>query len=243
MFLAREVSVCLVVPGPPVVLLDVLRMLVYLLLVHLRERIQRLLDVGDQGIGLRSGEVLTDNDTHHLEACVRWGSVRGHDPAPLTELVSNGELVKVIFLLRVQAERDERESSTMEIRHEEETESLYAVRKVVGGPGEVKHDVAVATLSETNELVVLCYHLRGPPREVECEGRLIGAQIGNMKDQFLWEVFWVTPNAPSNARVDEAILMTAHIDGDDLWQPEIPHQVWVDEGSDKATGGSINWRT
>ena len=58
--------------------------------------------------------------------------------------------------------------------------------EVVGGTSEVDHDAAVAGLAETDQLVVLGDDLTSASREVQREGRLVGAEVVDVEDEF-WE--------------------------------------------------------
>jgi translation initiation factor 6 (eIF-6) len=51
--------------------------------------------------------------------------------------------------------------------------------------------------------------LGGTAAEVEGEGGLVGAKVVDVEDEFLREVFGVTPDNPADSRVDETIFMSA----------------------------------
>ena len=63
---------------------------------------------------------------------------------------------------------------------------MHGGGEVVGGAGEVLHDAAVAGLAETDQLVVLGDDLTSASREVQREGRLVGAEVVDVEDEF-WE--------------------------------------------------------
>jgi hypothetical protein len=46
------------------------------------------------------------------------------------------------------------------------------------------HDAAVASLAETDQLVVLGDDLTGASREVQREGGLVGAEVVDVEDEF-----------------------------------------------------------
>jgi hypothetical protein len=60
-------------------------------------------------------------------------------------------------------------------------------------------------------LVVLSDNLAGATREVEGEGGLVGAEVVDVEDEFLREVFGVAPDDPADAGVDEAVLVSVII--------------------------------
>ena len=158
-----------------------------LLLVHLNQLSKRKLQIRHQRIAPAAREVLAHDDAHHLEALrVRSHGVGRHDPAALAELVGDGELVEVVFARGVEAESYEREALAFGLGHEDEAHGLHGGGEVVGGAGEVEHDAAVAGLSETDQLVVLCEDLAGASREVERERGLVGAEVVDVEDEF-WE--------------------------------------------------------
>jgi hypothetical protein len=78
--------------------------------------------------------------------------------------------------------------------------------EVVGGAGQVAHDGLVALFAEADELVVLADDLGGALGEVERKGGLLGAEIVDVEDEVLGEVFVRAPDDPADAGVDEAVL-------------------------------------
>ena len=60
-------------------------------------------------------------------------------------------------------------------------------------------------LSEADQLVVLPDHLGGAFGEVEGEGGLVCAEVVDVEDQLLGEVFWGSPDDPTYTWVDEAV--------------------------------------
>ena len=92
-------------PARGAMMLDVGGMLLYGLRIHLFQCIQRQLNIIDQGVASRTGEVFSDNDSHELELlAVGSHGVGGHDPAALTQVMGNGELVIMVLGLGVESE-------------------------------------------------------------------------------------------------------------------------------------------
>lgn len=60
-------------------------------------------------------------------------------------------------------------------------------------------------LAEADKLVVLADHLGGAFREVEGEGSLVCAEVVDVEDELLWEVFRRAPDDPAYAWVDKPI--------------------------------------
>jgi hypothetical protein len=60
-------------------------------------------------------------------------------------------------------------------------------------------------LAEADELVVLADDLGGAFGEVEGEGGLVGAEVVDVEDEFLGEVFGGAPDDPAYTWVDESI--------------------------------------
>ena len=114
-------------------------------------------------------------------------------------------VVGAVFVGR-HAEGHEREALARFLGHDDEAEGLEGVREVVGGAGEVAHDGAVAVLAEPDQLVVLPDDLACTLAEVEGEGGLVGAEVVDIKNQFLREVLGAAPDYPADAGIDEAVL-------------------------------------
>ena len=154
-------------------------------LVHLLELVDGQLKVGDEGVAARAGEILADDDAHELHVFgMRGHGVGGDDPAALTELMGDGELVEGMFVFRVQTECDEGQTGATGLGHEDEAHLLHGRGEVIGGAGQVQHDAAVALLAEADELVVLADDLAGATGEVEGEGGLISAEVVDVEDEF-----------------------------------------------------------
>jgi hypothetical protein len=82
--------------------------------------------------------------------------------------------------------------------------------------------------------------LTGAAGEVEGERRLVGTKVVDVEDELLGEVFGVTPDDPTYTWIDKTIFVAGNIDGDDLWQAEIPEEIWVDKGSDETAGCGVD---
>lgn len=130
--------------------------------------------------------------------------VRRDDPASAAKLVREGELV-VVLLAGLEAECDEGKTFAVLLRHDDEAELLEGIGEVVCRAGEVRHDGAVTVLSEADELVVLGDDLGGSLGEVECEGGLICAEVVDVEDKLLGEVFRGAPDDPTHTWVHEAV--------------------------------------
>lgn len=77
------------------------------LLVSLFEEPDTELDVIDQHVALAAGEILSNNDTKHLELlCVGSHGVGGDDPTTATKSPCQGEFVESAVLIRSKAEGD-----------------------------------------------------------------------------------------------------------------------------------------
>ena len=95
-------------PARSAMMLDVVGMLLYGFRIHLFQCFQGQLDVIDQSVASCTGEVFSDDDSHEFELfTVGSHGVGGHDPAALTQVMGNRELVIMVLSLRVESERDE----------------------------------------------------------------------------------------------------------------------------------------
>lgn len=103
------------------VLLDVGLLSAEDLLVRLLEKTNAELDVVDEHVALAAGEILTDDNTEHLEVLgVRGHGVGGDDPATAAEGAGEGELVVAAVLVISEAEGDKRETLAQRLRHDDE---------------------------------------------------------------------------------------------------------------------------
>lgn len=71
-------------------------------------------------------------------------------------------------------------------------------------------------------------------REIESKGGLISSEIVDMEDEFFGEVLFAPPNNPTNASINEAILVPTDIDTLHQGKTEIPLQVRVKKRSYKS---------
>ena len=69
------------------------------------------------------------------------------------------------------------------------------------------HDRAVTVLSKTNELVVLADDVGCSLGEVESEGSLVSTEVVDVENEFLWQELWITPDNPSDTRVDLPMVL------------------------------------
>ena len=223
------------------VLLDLFLVLLNLLLIHLTQSLHGQFDITDQCVTARSREVLTNDDTHHLQAFgVGSHGVCRHDPTTLSELMCDSELVKLVAVIGVETESDQRKTIATSLRHELEAHLLNRGSQIVCSSGQVEHDSAVTMLAQTNQLVVLAQDLGSTTREVESERSLVSTKVVDVEDELGRKVLGVTPDAPSNTRVDETVLVTRDVDGDDLFETEVPDKVGVDERRNEASGCGID---
>ena len=119
--------------------------------------------------------------------------------------MSERELVVVLLRLGVKTEGYEGQTVAGLLGHDDEAELLEGVGEVVSGAGQVRHDGAVTVLSEADQLVVLADDLGSAFGKVQGEGRLVGAQVVDVEDEFFGEKFGGAPDYPAYAWVDEAV--------------------------------------
>lgn len=182
------------------------------LLVRILQQSQAESNVVDEHVASALGEVLSHNDTQHLELLgVRRHRVRGDDPSPGAQVVRERKLVVVAVLSTLsgvlEAEGHEGQALAAALRHDDEAVALEHLGEVVGGAGQVAHDGLIAPLAEADELVVLANDLGGTLGEVEGEGGLLGAEVVDVEDEVLGEVLVGAPDDPANTGVDEAVLV------------------------------------
>ena len=95
------------------------------LFIHLRERLERDLDILDQDVAARPREVLAHHHAHQLQLLRIGGHrVRRHDPTTFAQVVRDGELIVVVLVLGVQPEGHQRETLACSLRHDYESEPL-----------------------------------------------------------------------------------------------------------------------
>lgn len=178
-------------------------MLLHFIFIHLIQGIHSQFDILDQRIASTPRKVFPNDNTHELQfLAVGRHRIRWYHPAPLPELMCNGELIIVMTLGRIQSKCYEWESLPARLTHEDETELFETGGEIVRGAGQVGHDRAVTILPETDHLVVLSNDLGGTLGEVEGERRLVCAKVIDVEDQFLRQVFRRTPNHPANTGID-----------------------------------------
>lgn len=168
-------------------------------------------DVVDEGVAAGLSEVFSHDNAQHLDVRVGRHSVGGDDPATRAQVVGQGELVVVAILITTllggaEAEGHEWQASTRALRHDDKALLLKGVGKIISGSGQVAHDGTVTMLAETDELVVLADDLGGALREVQGERGLVGTKVVDVKDQLLGKVLGVSPESPTDTRVDKTVL-------------------------------------
>lgn len=163
--------------------LDVFLVLIHHALVHLAESLESKFDVIDEKVGAWESEVLTNDNSHHLQSfAVRGHGVSRHNPAAFTKVVRNGEFVVEVFSVGVETECNQRQAVATALAHDNKAKVLELAGKVVGGAGEVEHDGAVSSLTETDHLVVLTDNLGSTFGEVEGETGLVSSKIVDVED-------------------------------------------------------------
>lgn len=90
-------------------------------------------------------------------------------------------------------------------------------------------------LAKSDHLVVLRDDVRCTFGKVEGEGSLVSTEVVDVEDELLGKIFWRSPDDPTNTGVDQTIFVARDVDGDYLFELEVPLEVGVDEGSDEAT--------
>lgn len=198
------------------------------ILVDILQQSHAELDVVDEHVASALGKVLAHNHTQHLEPLgMRRHCVRGHDPAPGAQVVRQRKLVIMTVFTALggvlEAKGHEGQALAATLGHDDEAVVLEDVGEVVGGAGQVAHDGLVAPLAEADELVVLADDLGGALGEVEREGGLLGAEVVDVEDEVLGEVFVRTPDDPADAGVDEAVLLGSWLyDLSERWREYAP---------------------
>jgi hypothetical protein len=195
-----------------------------LLLIKRIERLQRKLEVRDECVAARPGEVFANDDTQHLHLLgVRRHGVRGDDPAAFAELVGtidshvsvqrvrdddttvvdlHSELIILLSEIFVDPRSNERQTLSASLAHNHKAHFLQIRAQVVRRARQIQHNTSVSTLTQTNELVVLSDDLTRATTEVKRERRLVGAQVVDVEDEFLRQVFGVAPHNPADTGVD-----------------------------------------
>ncbi|MBG9885222.1 hypothetical protein ABE10_01190, partial [Bacillus toyonensis] len=114
------------------------------------------------------------------------------------------------------------------------------VSKIRGHRARSALDLGIALPPEAEEKIELEQHLRTGSGEVERERRHVAAQIVHPEHHRLGERVLVAPDDPAQARIDQAVLVPRRVDRCDPGHPEVPDEVFVEEGSDHAAGRRIH---
>lgn len=120
----------------------------------------------------------------------------------------HSELVIHLAKILIEAAGNKRQTLSLALADDDETQVLEVRCKIVGDPGQVEHNSTVATLAKTDQLVVLSDDLRRSSGEVEGERSLISTEVVDVEDQLLGEVLGITPDHPANTGIDKAVLVT-----------------------------------
>lgn len=170
MLLASVLGVALsCLSGISNVLSDVFLVFSQALGVHVTKRFTGKSKIADKTITARSGEVLTNDDSHELEILSMWcHCISGHHPSALAQLMGDGELERsqfarkspkdggayliiLMFMLRIQTERNKWKPLTTTLRQDDETKARQFAGKVVGGMRDVSTVVSEASPRGANE--------------------------------------------------------------------------------------------
>lgn len=89
----------------------------------------------------------------------------------------------------------------------------------------------------------LCVYKNYAFGEVEGEGGLISSEIVNVEDELVRQIFFTSPNDPTDACVHKSILVSTNVDALHKWQAKVPCKLWIYKWCDEATTRCIhmNW--
>lgn len=210
-------------------------------LVHGVQGLEGQLDIDQKAVAAVHAEVLTDDNTHqfHLLAMGCHGVGRDN-PSALAQLVGDGKLIVITVGVRGQTEGYQGQTLALTLAHDDHALVLQLLGHVVGNAGQIHHDGAVTVLAQADQLVILANNMGGTLGEVQSETSLVGSEIIDVEDQLLGQVLGRAPDDPTNTGVDQTVLVSGDVDGDDLLETEVPGQIGLGEGSDKATASGID---
>jgi hypothetical protein len=75
----------------------------------------------------------------------------------------------------------------------------------------VAYDAAVASLAETQKLVILRNNVNSRLREVECEGNLWRAKVVDSEQDLVRQEAFIPPDSPANTSVSKAVFGTTSV--------------------------------
>ena len=101
-------------------------------------------------------------------------------------------------------------------------------------------DPAIALAPETQEIVILGDDLAAGTREIQGEGGHVAAQVIDPEDQVLGQLLGIAPDHPANAQGRQPELVAGGVDGFHARQPEIPEEIGIVEGGEKAAAGGVD---
>ncbi len=101
-------------------------------------------------------------------------------------------------------------------------------------------DLAVAVLSQPQEVVILADHLPAGTREVQGDVAHVAAEVVHPENQIFRQVAGVAPEHPADAERGEAELVARGVDRLHPRQAEIPDQIRGAERGEKSAAGAID---
>ena len=124
--------------------------------------------------------------------------VRRDGPAVPAEPVGDFELVVVGVVMK----REGDDGHTDILRQDlEPANALYGFGECLGVLRAVSHDALVALEAEAYELVVLSNNLASSLGEIQCECRLVGAEVIHVEHELLGQIDLVPPDHPADTGV------------------------------------------
>ena len=151
--------------------------------------------------------------------------------------------IKLIILLPqilVNPRRDKRQALPTALTHNNEPQILQIRTQIIRRARQIQHDAPIPPLTQPYKLIILADNLARASRKVQRKGRLVRAEVVDVEDEFLREVFVVAPHDPADARVHEAVFVARHVDGGDFGEAKVPEQARVDKGGDEAAGCGVD---
>ena len=193
-----------------------------------------ILEITNERQRSRLTKILSNDDSEQFDLLGVWSeSVSWNDPSSLSEMSSDSEFVESPFGILLQSPGDERETISATVGEDLEqvavVDLLDFVGESIGDFRQRGHNSSIATLPESEELVVLSDDLRSTFAEVESDARLRRTEVIEREDDFVREMFLSSPDAPSDTGVDESIFVTTGVNRDDGRKSEIPDEIWIDD--------------
>lgn len=95
-------------------------------------------------------------------------------------------------------------------------------------------------MPQAQELVVLADDLGGSAREVEGDAALQRTQVIAVEYEVLRQRLGIAPNGPAQPRVHQAVLVTGNVDGGQVGQAEVKHDLWEHKWGHERPRGAIH---